>query len=67
MKISLAGVVSTLLMAGWVASACIRSWQGVEVHIVEEMLGAGTATAIVYAQMSGGAKPSEDQEGGASS
>lgn len=66
MKISLAGVVSTLLMAGWVASACIRAWQGVEVHIVEEMLGAGTATAIVYAKMSGGGESPKDQEGGAS-
>jgi hypothetical protein len=64
MRLSAAALVAGLLVAGWVASACIRSWKGIQVDVVAEMIGAGTAAALIYAKMGG--KPSGDGEGGAS-
>jgi hypothetical protein len=43
----------SILLAGWVASVVIRTWQHVEVELVVEMMGAATAAGIVYAKMSG--------------
>lgn len=55
-----AAIVTTLLMLGWVVSACIRSYQGVKVEIASEMMGAGIACALVYSRLSKGSSDEGD-------
>lgn len=50
----------SILLAGWVASVVIRTWQHIEVELVVEMMGAATAAGIVYAKMSGRSGPGSD-------
>lgn len=49
-----------ILLVGWVASVVIRAWQHVEVNVVAEMVGAGTAAGILYSKMSGKPPGSDD-------
>lgn len=53
-----------ILLAGWVASVAIRTWQRVEVNVVAEMIAAGTAAGILYSKMSG--RPPGSDEGATS-
>ena len=53
-------VAVSILLAGWVATVVIRTWQHVEVHVVEEMMGAAVAAGVVYAKMSGKPPGSDD-------
>ena len=62
MRNMIAGIAVGILLAGWVASVGIRSWNKVSVEIVPEIMGAAMASGLLWSKITGSSAggPGED-------